>query len=149
MLEAKPQMLLTREEFKTQVLARSGHRCVFCAFAAVDAHHILERKLFEDGGYYLNNGAAVCEQDHWKCETTEHSVEVVRHAAKIMNPVIPASMQSCPILDKWGNRVWPSGMRTWGPLEHDTGARKALAQGGFLGLMMPAGYTEDETFSSP
>lgn len=139
---ANGSALLTREAFKTQVFARSKQRCVFCGAPAVDAHHILERKLFEDGGYYLDNGAAVCEDDHWKCETTEHSLEDVRRAAGITKPVIPPTLDASAVWDKWGNRVWPSGMRTWGALEGDTGAKKALAQGGFLGFMMPAGYTE-------
>ncbi len=136
--------LLTREAFKEQVFARSKHRCVFCAAPAVDAHHILERKLFDDGGYYLDNGAAVCEADHWRCETTELSLEDVRRACGIVRPVVPVGTPEDAILDKWGNRVWPSGMRSWGPLEHDTGARKALAQGGFLGFMMPADYRETD-----
>lgn len=139
---ANGSALLTREAFKTEVFARSKQRCVFCGAPAVDAHHILERKLFEDGGYYLDNGAAVCEDDHWKCETTEHSLDAVRRAAGITKPAIPPTMDANAVWDKWGNRVWPSGMRTWGVLAGDTGAKKALAQGGFLGFMMPAGYTE-------
>ena len=103
----------------------------------------MERKLFDDGGYYLDNGAAVCEADHWRCETTEFSLEDVRLAANISRPVLPQGTPNEAILDKWGNRIWPSGMRSWGPLEHDTGARKALAHGGFLGIMMPANYCED------
>lgn len=136
------QALLSRETFKDQVFARSAGKCVFCGSPAVDAHHILERKLFEDGGYYLGNGAAVCEQHHWQCETTALSVEQVRAAAGVQSPVLPGGFDATAIYDKWGNRVWPSGLRTWGSLEHDTGARKALAAGGFLGLLMPAGYAE-------
>lgn len=147
MPSAKGHVLLSREAFKTQVFARSKQRCVFCGAPAVDAHHILERKLFDDGGYYLDNGAAVCEDDHWKCETTEHGLDDVRRACGIETPAVPVSMQGLH-LDKWGNRVWPSGMRTWGPLAEDTGARKALAQGGFLGFMMPTGYAEDVDFST-
>lgn len=136
------QVLLSREDFKTQVFARARGKCVVCGAPAVDAHHIVERKLFEDGGYYLDNGAAVCEADHWRCETTLLGVDDIRWAAGIGSVVVPSAMLGQAI-DKWGNRVWPSGMRSWGPLEHDTGARKALAQGGFLGMMMPADYCED------
>lgn len=135
-------VLLDREAFKEQVFARSHGRCVFCGAAAVDAHHILERKLFADGGYYLGNGAAVCEADHWACETTAHSVEAVRKAAGIVNPVLPPWMRADACYDKWGNQVWRSGLRSWGPLEADTGARKALAAGGVLGLVMPKDYRE-------
>lgn len=132
--------LLSRDAFKTAVFARAGGRCVFCARPAVDPHHVLERKLYPCGGYYLGNGAAVCEAHHWDCETTRISVETVRRAAGIEYPVLPPCALEGQVLDKWGNRVWPNGLRTWGPLESDAGARKALAVGGFLGLMMPVGY---------
>lgn len=134
--------LLSRDEFKRLVLLRSSGRCVFCLRKAVDAHHVLERKLFDDHGYYLGNGAAVCEKHHWSCETTTLSVEAVRQAAGIRRPVLPAGFRPEGSYDKWGNRVWPSGARSWGPLEHDTGARKALATAGLLALMMPSDYDE-------
>lgn len=134
--------LLSRDEFKRQVLARAGGLCIFCGQPADAAHHILERKLFADGGYFLANGAAVCEQHHWDCETTRLSVEDVRRAAGISQVMVPQGYDPLGIFDKWGNRVWPSGLRSWGPLEHDTGARKALAAGGCLGLMMPRTYAE-------
>lgn len=135
-------VLLSREQFKAEVFRRSAGRCIFCSAPAVDAHHILERKLFADGGYYLANGVAVCEAHHWQCETTVLTVEQVRTAAGICTAVLPAGFDSLAMYDKWGNRVWPSGLRTWGPLEQDTGARKALAAGAVLGLLMPADYAE-------
>lgn len=63
--------LLTRDAFREGVFARDGNCCVFCGRPAVDAHHILERRLWPDGGYYLNNGASVCAEHHMLCETTE------------------------------------------------------------------------------
>ena len=30
----------------------------------VDAHHIMDRRLWKDGGYYLSNGAALCSKHH-------------------------------------------------------------------------------------
>lgn len=136
--------LLSREEFKRQVFTRSRGVCVFCGKPAVDAHHILERKLFGDsGGYYAANGAAVCAEHHWDCERTVLTVEAVRAAAGITEPVVlPSALDPAGTYDKWGNRIWPSGLRSWGPLELDTGARRALAQGGFLAVMMPADYCE-------
>ena len=135
--------LLSREEFKRQVFARSRGACVFCGKPAVDAHHILERKLFVDGGYYAENGAAVCEGHHWECESTVLAVDVVRAAAGLTGAVkLPPALDQAGTYDKWGNRIWPSGLRSWGPLETDTGARRALAQGGFLAVMMPADYCE-------
>jgi hypothetical protein len=62
--------LLTREEFKKQVFARTNGKCCVpgCTCDAVDAHHIMDRKLWNDGGYYLSNGAALCEKHHWDAE---------------------------------------------------------------------------------
>lgn len=137
--------LLTRAAFHEKVLARSHGRCVVCGQLAVAAHHVLERKLFPDGGYYLDNGAAVCEAHHWDCETTVISVEAIRRASGITEAVIPPGLGTSALLDKWGNRIWPSGLRSWGPLGPDAGMRKALAAGRVLGLYMPCDYTEPVT----
>lgn len=138
---SKPEKLLDRETFKKTVFAANKGRCVFCSLPAVDPHHILDRKLFADGGYYAGNGAAVCEGHHWDCETTRLDLAEVRAAARVQK-VLPDGFSLDVVHDKWGNRVWSSGLRSWGLLEQDTGARKALAAGGFLGLMMPADYID-------
>lgn len=135
-------MLLSREQFKQQVFDRSNQLCVVCNAPAVDAHHILERKLFDDGGYYIDNGAAVCAACHLLCEYTTIGVEELRIAARIANTIIPAGWDSSHLYDKWGNTVWPSGLRSAGPLQHDIGMRRALAAGGFLSILMPSDYVE-------
>ncbi len=38
--------LLTRDEFRESVFARDQYTCVFCNKPAVDARHILERRLW-------------------------------------------------------------------------------------------------------
>ncbi len=131
--------LLARETFHDQVLARSAGRCVMCASKAVDAHHILERKLFPDGGFYLDNGAAVCETHHWDCETTRLSVAEIRRACGITRIVLPPGFTAAHDYDKWGNRLRADGLREPGPLFEDTGCRRALAAGGVLGLFVPKG----------
>lgn len=128
--------LLDREQFKAVVFRRARGTCVFCKQAAIDAHHILERKLFADGGYYSGNGAAVCEQHHWKCETTELSVEEVRHAANISTVILPPGFDSAVRYDKWGNEMRQDGALVAGPLVDDVGMRRALEQGGKLGLLL-------------
>lgn len=135
--------LLTREEFKRLVFSQSNGICVFCPLPAVDPHHIMERKLFEDGGYRLENGAGVCEIHHWACETTRISVEEVRAKAGITEILLPPGFDPSGRYDKWGNRIWPSGMRSVGPLGVDDGMRRALVAGGYFGLLMPADYIEE------
>jgi len=126
--------LLTRDQFREQVFARSNHRCVFCGEPAVDAHHILERRLWPDGGYYLENGAAVCGPHHLACERTTYSVEDVRNAAGITRIVVPPHLYDDHIYDKWGNPVLGDGRRGKGELFQDESVRKVLKEGGVLDL---------------
>ena len=138
------QKLLTRDAFRGEVLARDNHKCVFCGAPAVDqdgrghAHHILERRLFqapeEFGGYFLNNGASVCEEHHMACEMTTISVEDVRLACGITKPVIPSHLYSDQAYDKWGNIILPDGRRLKGELFNDESVQKILAKGKVLDL---------------
>jgi hypothetical protein len=69
-MENKKDILLSREEFKRQVFGRTSGKCCVpgCECAAVDAHHIMDRKFWSDGGYYLTNGAALCSKHHLDAE---------------------------------------------------------------------------------
>lgn len=130
------RQLLDRESFKTQVFARSQGKCVFCGQPAIDAHHILDRKLWPDGGYYLDNGAAVCEKCHWACEKTHYSVEEVRSKAGIKKVVLPPGLSKHIVYDKWGNEILSLMVRKPGPLFQDDGVQKILMQAGLLHLFM-------------
>lgn len=128
--------LLTRDQFRDGVFARDGHKCVFCGEPAQDAHHILERRLWPDGGYYLENGASVCGDHHIACETTEISVEEVREAAGIRKICVPDTLYEDHVYDKWGNPVNSDGTRAIGPLFFDESVQKVLGQGGKLDLFV-------------
>jgi hypothetical protein len=128
----KKPILLSRDQFRESTFERDNHQCVFCKKPAVDAHHIIERRLFPDYGYYLNNGASVCEEHHIQCETTEISVDVVREACGITKPVLPPHLYDDQPYDKWGNPVLPNGQRLRGELFFDESVQKILAKGGFL-----------------
>lgn len=127
-------ILLSRDAFREGVFARDNHTCVFCDKPAKDAHHIMERRLFPDGGYYLANGASVCEEHHLACEQTTLSLEQVRDAAGITSPVIPPHLYSDQEYDKWGNPVMANGTRLKGELFFDESVQKILGKGGVLGL---------------
>jgi hypothetical protein len=129
-------ILLSREDFKKYAFMRDHETCVFCSLKAVDAHHILDRKLFNDGGYYLGNVASVCEEHHWDCEKTVFTVEMVREKADIQNPVIPCHLDLNKIYDKWGNEILESGMRKKGILFHDDGVQKIFKQQGLLWMFI-------------
>jgi len=129
--------LLTRDQFREGVLSRDGHRCVFCGQPAQDAHHVIERRLWPDGGYYLDNGASVCAEHHLQCETTELSVEDVRLAAGIHTVHVPDQFYPEQPITKWGDYILEDGRRTHGELFHDESVQKILAKGGKLSLYVP------------
>ena len=126
-----PPKLLTRDEFRRAVIARDGHRCVSCGRTdgPLDAHHIMDRKLFRNGGYYVENGATLCDPTcHMKAETTELSVEDVRRMAGITTIVLPEHLYDDGTkYDKWGNPILPSGMRLMGEMMADESVRRVLA----------------------
>lgn len=126
--------LLTRDDFRESVFKRDGYTCVFCDEPAVDAHHIIERRLFPNGGYYIENGASVCEQHHLECEMTRISVEDVRLACGITKIVVPPHLYADQTYDKWGNPVLPNGKRLRGELFNDESVQKILDKGGVLDL---------------
>lgn len=55
-----------RQQFRDEVYSRDDGDCIvpWCPNKAVDAHHIIERELWENGGYSKDNGASVCEKHH-------------------------------------------------------------------------------------
>lgn len=126
--------LLTRDAFRDGVLDRDNHQCVICKNPAKDAHHILERRLWTDGGYYLENGASVCAVHHIACETTDIPVESIREAAGITKAIIPTHLYSDQIYDKWGNPILSNGQRLKGELFFDESVQKILTKGNKLDL---------------
>lgn len=127
--------LLSRDDFRAQVLARD-QRCVVCGnVGPLDAHHIMERRLWPDGGYYVENGAAVCQaRCHLLAEQTVLSCEELRAAAGITRTVLPPHLYRDQRYDKWGNPILEDGRRLRGELFDDDSVKKVLAQGGKLGL---------------
>jgi hypothetical protein len=115
------EKLLERTHFKDAVFKRDGYVCVFCSAPAVDAHHILDRKLWPDGGYYIDNGASVCSSCHIDCERSVLTVEDCREACGITNIIVPPYLHVDQEYDKWGNPTtrWIKYPRTphlpWSP----------------------------------
>lgn len=97
-------MLLTRDEFRNSVFERDHHRCVVCGGVTDDmaAHHIIDRKLFKDGGYYLDNGATLCKGHHWDAETNRILPDMIRTYAKIKTVILPEGFDPSKSYDKWG-----------------------------------------------
>ena len=119
-------MLLSREDFRKSVFERDKYRCVLCSKSAVDAHHIIDRRLWSDGGYYLDNGASVCEDHHLLCESTDVSTEDLRKACGITKIIIPDHLFPDQPYDKWGNPILENGLRGKGELFNDENVQKIL-----------------------
>lgn len=124
--------LLTREAFREAVLMRDGHKCVVCKRSAADAHHIIERRLWTDGGYYLENGASLCEEHHKTAEATVLSCEEIRAAVGITVIALPPHFDREERYDKWGNVFLANGLRVRGELFFDESVQAILKQGGVL-----------------
>lgn len=129
--------LLARDDFREGVFKRDSNRCVVCAVPAVDAHHILERRLFEDGGYRLSNGCSLCAEHHILAEKTLITVEELRLKSGILAPALPEHFYPDETYDKWGNIVLPSGQRVKGELFYDGSVQKILGEAGILGYFTP------------
>jgi hypothetical protein len=129
-------ILLTRDAFRTAVFERDQYRCVLCEKPAADAHHILDRRLWPDEGYYLENGASVCPEHHILCEQTVVSCEELRERCGITHAILPPHLydDGDSHYDKWGNPILSNGMRMRGELFFDESVQKVLVEGRVLGL---------------
>lgn len=93
--------LLDRDSFRNGVLLRDGHKCVACGASGVrlDAHHIIERRLWDDGGYYLDNGATLCD---------EVSPTIVNFADPVLQERYQKSSTGCHMKAASGKHVCPT-----------------------------------------
>lgn len=142
-IHADPRKLLTRTQFRERTIGRRNGRCCVpdCLEQAVDAHHIIERRLWiqpeELGGYFLDNGAAVCEKHHLEAERTTLTPDALREYSSIKEAVLPGEfyLDSEMSYTKWGDIVLPDGMRLPGPLFWDESVQKIIGSApGMLAL---------------
>lgn len=120
--------VLPRDTFRALVFKRDGNKCVLCGAPGQDAHHILERRLWPDGGYYLNNGATLCGPCHLLAEATTVSCAKIREAASIEERLLPPHFYKDNIYDKWGNIISPRDewIRYKGELADDESVKKVI-----------------------
>ncbi len=124
--------LLDRDAFRDSVFKRDGYLCVICKAAAQDAHHILERRLWPDGGYYIENGVSLCGPCHLQAEMTDICCDKLRLAAGITKVVLPPDFYPDHTYSKWGDIILNNGQRMKGPLFHDESVQKILRAGQFF-----------------
>lgn len=135
----KHNNILSRDKFREGTFERDNFKCVICGNAAKDAHHIIERRLFNKSdkipqGYVIDNGASLCEIHHIEAEQTTLSCEEIRLKAGIKNIIIPDHFYSDYNYDKWGNIILATGLRIKGELFYDESVQKILKQGNVIDL---------------
>jgi len=129
--------LMTRDNFRNAVFERDEHKCVICGNPAQDAHHIIERRLWSDGGYYLNNGASLCGEHHIKAEQTILTCDDIRRAIGIEKVILPEQLYDDNEYDKWGNILLSNGTRVKGELFFDESVQKVMQDGDVLRFFVP------------
>lgn len=129
--------LLSRDAFRESVFKRDNNKCVICGNTANDAHHIMERRLFTDGGYYIDNGASLCNECHIKAEQTIISPDALRNKIGIKKIILPEHLYPDYEYDKWSNIMHSNGTRIKGELFHDESVQKALKSGNVLDKFLP------------
>ena len=127
--------LLSRPDFRNCTFERDQFKCVVCGNPALDAHHIIERRLFkassEKGGYFLDNGASLCEIHHIEAEQTVLSCHSIRALCGIKTIVLPEHFYADLDYDKWGNIITPHG-RLKGELYYEMSVQNTLRNCTFL-----------------
>jgi len=94
-----------RKQFREQVFSRDNNTCLvpWCEKDAFDAHHIIERELWDDGGYIKDNGASVCSKHHKAAEENYIPPQSFWMWANIEKPVTP----------KWSEKQTEKMLTTW------------------------------------
>lgn len=128
-------ILLTRDEFRRQALERDKNKCVFCKSDAVDVHHIIERKLFDDGGYYLNNAASLCSKCHLLAEQTLISPQELYTLLGVQRK-LPDHFHPQYEYTKWGD-IEKKNYRIPGELFHEESVQKLLQEAGVFSRYYP------------
>jgi hypothetical protein len=96
----------TRKSFRDVVFKRDNYTCIvpWCNQTAQDSHHIVERALWNDGGYIPDNGASVCETHHRAAEDNTIPPQAFWRWAGITEPPLPDGIEDIHV-NKWGDAL--------------------------------------------
>lgn len=92
-----------RHKFRENCFKRDNNECVvpWCDSEAVDAHHIIERREWSNGGYFAKNGASVCSKHHKYAEKNMIPPQAFWMWLGIDNPITPDGYDVN--INKWGD----------------------------------------------
>jgi len=123
---------MDRKHFNDSVMARDHNKCVVCGAASTAVHHIMERVLWDDGGYHTDNGVCLCDDHHLKAEQTLISCDELRELAGIKSKVLPGHLDPDGTYDKWGNPYINKTTRVRGELFYNENVQKILSSANVL-----------------
>lgn len=94
---------LHREEFHKKCFEREEDQCIvpWCTQKPDEAHHIIERDLWDDGGYILENGVSICNHHHQYAESNDIPPQAFWFWLGISDPPLPDAVDTWQI-NKWG-----------------------------------------------
>lgn len=107
------QTYMTRQDFRERCTERDNKECTvpICPHTVTsdpdesgEVHHILERKLWEEGGYIPDNGATVCNFHHRLAETDIIPPQAFWRWIEVEEPPLPQGIDSMHV-DKWGESL--------------------------------------------
>jgi len=110
---------MTRQEFREKCVKRDGGQCLVPGCGAEvttdpdgpgEVHHIIERKLWNDGGYIPDNGACVCNEHHRLAEENIIPPQAFWRWAGVKDVPLPSLSGSTTeqygnAINKWGESL--------------------------------------------
>lgn len=96
----------TRNDFRRIVNEQQDGICIipWCDESIQDAHHIIERELWDDGGYIPDNGAGVCGLHHKFAEENHIPPQAFWKWRTIDDPPLPDGISTTNV-NKWGDEL--------------------------------------------
>jgi hypothetical protein len=103
---------MTRKKFRRVCVERDDRECVIPSCNSTvtanpeengEVHHIIERKLWDDGGYFEKNGASVCNHHHRLAEDNIIPPQAFWYWINVDNPETPSGKDVN--IDKWGDEM--------------------------------------------
>lgn len=123
---------MNRKDFNENVGKRDNNQCVVCKAPHTAVHHIVERCLWEDGGFYADNGVCLCDLHHLQAEQTLISCKELRDLASIKTILLPNHLDTNVTYDKWANPYINKNVRVRGELFFNENVQKILTSANVL-----------------
>lgn len=133
----RKNILLPSNAFKSLVLERDGGACVCCQKPTDQVQMLLDARLWEDGGYYLDNGVSLCKEHQESALKTALMPKQLREMAGIKSIMLPPSYSEDDNYDCWGNVVRSTGVRYKSELFDEPDVQHWLIEGGCINDFSP------------